>query len=156
MSGDASRVHVPLPDLWDDARAAGLDGPGLLLYRPNLLGADYFLTARAAFRLMKAQGIGSSIIFIASKSGLAASPGAAAYCRVKAMELHLARCLALEGAAFGIRVNSVNPGFVKTDFNNHTGHRTVEQGAEILVRLAVSDEHGPTMGFFSDDGPLPW
>jgi NAD(P)-dependent dehydrogenase (short-subunit alcohol dehydrogenase family) len=109
MSGDASRVHVPLPDLWDDARAAGLDGPGLLLYRPNLLGADYFLTARAAFRLMKAQGIGSSIIFIASKSGLAASPGAAAYCRVKAMELHLARCLALEGAAFGIRVNSVNP-----------------------------------------------
>jgi len=59
-------------------------------------------------------------------------------------------------APFGIRVNSVNPGFVKTDFNNHTGHRTVEQGAEILVRLAVSDEHGPTMGFFSDDGPLPW
>ena len=44
-----------------------------------------------------------------SKNALAASPGAAAYCTAKASEIHLARCLALECAPFGIRVNVVNP-----------------------------------------------
>ena len=58
---------------------------------------------------MKRQGLGGSIVFIATKNALAASPGAAAYCTAKAAEIHLARCLALEGAAAGIRVNVVNP-----------------------------------------------
>jgi NAD(P)-dependent dehydrogenase (short-subunit alcohol dehydrogenase family) len=48
-------------------------------------------------------------VFIGSKNALVASPGAAAYCTAKASELHLARCLALELAPQGIRVNVVNP-----------------------------------------------
>ncbi len=75
----------------------------------DILATGYFLVAREAFRLMKAQKLGGSIVFIASKNGLAASPGAAAYCTAKAAEIHLARCLALEGAPDGIRVNTVNP-----------------------------------------------
>src|SRR4029077_11375307 len=75
----------------------------------DILSTGYFLVSRAAFRLFKAQGIGGSIVFVGSKNALAASPGAAAYCTAKASELHLARCLALEGAPFGIRVNVVNP-----------------------------------------------
>ena len=58
---------------------------------------------------MQAQALGGAIVFIGSKNALAASPGASAYCTAKAAELHLARCLALEGAAHGIRVNVVNP-----------------------------------------------
>jgi NAD(P)-dependent dehydrogenase (short-subunit alcohol dehydrogenase family) len=57
---------------------------------------------------MKDQG-GSSIIFIGSKNAVAAAAGAAAYASAKAAGNHLARCLALEGAAEGIRVNTVNP-----------------------------------------------
>ena len=34
----------PLPNLWDDAYAAKLDEPGLLLYRSNLLGSDLRIT----------------------------------------------------------------------------------------------------------------
>jgi NAD(P)-dependent dehydrogenase (short-subunit alcohol dehydrogenase family) len=75
----------------------------------DILGKGYFLSAREAFRLFEAQQIGGSIVFIGSKNGLAASAGAAAYCSAKAAEIHLARCLALEGAAKGIRVNTVNP-----------------------------------------------
>src|SRR4029077_14277484 len=75
----------------------------------DILSTGYFLVSRAAFRLFKAQGIGGSIVFVGSKNALAASPGAAAYCTAKASEVHLARCLALEGAPFGIRVNTVNP-----------------------------------------------
>src|ERR1700682_4398759 len=44
MSGDASRADEPLPDLWDDAHAATLDGPKLLLYRSNLLRSDLRIT----------------------------------------------------------------------------------------------------------------
>jgi NAD(P)-dependent dehydrogenase (short-subunit alcohol dehydrogenase family) len=56
----------------------------------------------------------------------------------------------------GILINAVAPGFVDTDSNNHTGFLTVAQGAAVLVRLATLGADGPTGGFFSEDGPLPW
>ena len=93
------------------ASAAPFEDTSLELWNRNLsiLATGYFLAARAGYRIMKDQAIGGAIVFIGSKNGLAASAGAAAYCTAKAAEVHLARCLALEGAPFGIRVNTVNP-----------------------------------------------
>jgi rhamnulose-1-phosphate aldolase/alcohol dehydrogenase len=93
------------------ASSAPIEETTLDLWNKNMdiLSTGYFLVSREAFRLMRAQGIGGSVVFIASKNGLAASPNAAAYCTAKAAEIHLARCLALEGAEAGIRVNVVNP-----------------------------------------------
>ena len=93
------------------ASASPVEETTLALWQKNMdiLSTGYFLISRQAFLLFKSQGIGGSIVFIGSKNALAASPGAAAYCTAKAAELHLARCLALEGAPFGIRVNVVNP-----------------------------------------------
>ena len=93
------------------ASSAPVEETSLDLWDRNMsiLSTGYFLVSRAAFQTMKVQGIGGSIIFIGSKNGLAASPNAAAYCTAKASEIHLARCLALEGAPEGIRVNVVNP-----------------------------------------------
>ncbi|MFE9611829.1 SDR family NAD(P)-dependent oxidoreductase [Streptomyces sp. NPDC006012] len=56
----------------------------------------------------------------------------------------------------GILVNAVAPGFVDTDSNNHTGFLTVAQGAAVVVRLATLGADGPTGGFFSEEGPVPW
>lgn len=75
----------------------------------NILSTGYFLVAREAFRVWKAQNVGGNLIFICSKNSVAAGKNAAAYSAAKAAELHLARCLAEEGGAFGIRVNSVLP-----------------------------------------------
>jgi rhamnulose-1-phosphate aldolase/alcohol dehydrogenase len=75
----------------------------------DILVKGYFLVSRSAFRTMKQQGLGGSMVFVASKNGLVASAGASAYCTAKAAEIHLARCIALEGAPHGIRVNVVNP-----------------------------------------------
>jgi rhamnulose-1-phosphate aldolase/alcohol dehydrogenase len=93
------------------ASASPVEDTTLELWQKNMdiLTTGYFLISREAFQLLKKQGIGGSIVFIGSKNALAASPGAAAYCTAKAAELHLARCLALEGAPLGIRVNVVNP-----------------------------------------------
>lgn len=93
------------------ASAAPVEETSLALWNKNMsiLSTGYFLVSRAAFIIMRKQDMGGTIIFIASKNGLAASPGASAYCTAKASEIHLARCLALEGAPLGIRVNTVNP-----------------------------------------------
>ena len=74
-----------------------------------VLARGYFLVAREAFKVMKEQGVGGSLVFVASKNALAAGKNASAYSSAKAAELHLARCLAEEGGAHGIRVNTVNP-----------------------------------------------
>jgi rhamnulose-1-phosphate aldolase/alcohol dehydrogenase len=93
------------------ASAAAIEDTSLELWHRNIdvLATGYFLVSRQCVKLLKAQGLGGSIVFIGSKNALAASPGAAAYCTAKASELHLARCLALECAPMGIRVNVVNP-----------------------------------------------
>ena len=75
----------------------------------DVLATGYFLVSRDGFRLMQKQGLDGSIVFVGSKNALVASPDAAAYCTAKAAELHLARCLAVEAAEHGIRVNVVNP-----------------------------------------------
>ena len=93
------------------ASSAPVEDTSLALWNKNMdiLSTGYFLVSREAFRMFRVQDIGGSVVFVASKNGLAASPNASAYCTAKAAEIHLARCLALEGAEGGIRVNVVNP-----------------------------------------------
>jgi len=55
-----------------------------------------------------------------------------------------------------IKVNAADPGYVATDMNRHQGVRSVQQGASTPVRLAMLQPEGPTGGYFSDDGPVPW
>jgi rhamnulose-1-phosphate aldolase/alcohol dehydrogenase len=74
-----------------------------------VLAKGYFLVSREAFKIMKEQGVGGSLVFVASKNAMAAGKNASAYSSAKAAELHLARCLAEEGGPERIRVNSVNP-----------------------------------------------
>jgi rhamnulose-1-phosphate aldolase/alcohol dehydrogenase len=93
------------------ASASPLQDTSLAVWQHNLsvLATGYFLVSRTAYSSMLAQGLGGSIVYVASKNGLVASAGASAYCTAKAAEIHLARCIALEGAPYGIRVNVVNP-----------------------------------------------
>jgi NAD(P)-dependent dehydrogenase (short-subunit alcohol dehydrogenase family) len=57
---------------------------------------------------------------------------------------------------FGIKVNAADPGYTATDMNGHTGYRTVEQAADVAVRLATLGPDGPTAGYFFEDQILPW
>ena len=127
------------------ASSAAVEDTTLELWNRNMsiLSTGYFLVSREAFRMLKAQGLGGAIVFIASKNGLAASPGAAAYCTAKASEIHLARCLALDGAPHGIRVNVVNPDAVLRGSKIWAGewleqrastHKTDKEGLEEMYR----------------------
>jgi rhamnulose-1-phosphate aldolase/alcohol dehydrogenase len=93
------------------ASSAALTETSLTEWERNfsVLATGYFLVAREGFKVMRSQGLGGSVVFVASKNAVVAGKNASAYSAAKAAELHLARCLAEEGAADGIRVNTVNP-----------------------------------------------
>jgi len=93
------------------ASSAPVEETTVELWEKNheVLAKGYFVVSREAFRLWKRQGVGGSLVYIASKNGLVSGKNASAYSSAKAAELHLARCLADEGGAYGIRVNTVNP-----------------------------------------------
>lgn len=73
-----------------------------------------FLTTRAALRRMYKQGRGGSIIYMGSVHSKEASPLKAPYVTAKHGLIGLAKVVAREGAAHGVRANVVCPGFVRT------------------------------------------
>jgi rhamnulose-1-phosphate aldolase/alcohol dehydrogenase len=75
----------------------------------DVLTTGYFLTARAAFRAFRAQGMGGNLVIMSSKNGISPAKNVLAYATAKAAELQMTRCLAEEGGAAGIRVNAVAP-----------------------------------------------
>ncbi|WP_435258256.1 bifunctional rhamnulose-1-phosphate aldolase/short-chain dehydrogenase [Thioclava sp. FR2] len=151
------------------ASSAAVEDTSLALWNRNMdiLSTGYFLVSRDAFRLMRGQGIGGAVIFVASKNGLAASPNASAYCTAKAAEIHLARCLALEGAEAGIRVNVVNPDAVLRGSKIWSGewldqraatYKTDKEGLEemyrqrsLLKRSVLPEDIAEGVYFFASD-----
>src|SRR5882762_6737702 len=64
--------------------------------------------------------------------------------------------LAVELKDTNFKVNCVCPGFTATDFNNHQGTKTVEQGARAIVKYATLDKDEVTGKFFNEEGEIAW
>jgi len=107
----------------------------------DVLATGNFLVSREAFRILKAQGRGGSLIVVASKNALAPGKNAGAYSAAKAAELHLARCLAEEGGAHGIRVNTVNPDAVLRGSRIWDGRWRRERAATYGIAPDQLEEH---------------
>ncbi len=73
-----------------------------------------FLTTRACLRRMRDQGRGGAIIYMGSVHSKEASPLKAPYVTAKHGLIGLCKSVAKEGAAFGVRANTICPGFVRT------------------------------------------
>lgn len=113
------------------ASAAPLDETDMEMWNRNIsiLTTGYFLTLREGFKILKKQNTGGSVVVIASKNGLVASPNASAYCAAKAAEIQLSRSVAMEGAPLGIRCNVVNPDAVLRGSKIWTGKWREERAA---------------------------
>jgi NAD(P)-dependent dehydrogenase (short-subunit alcohol dehydrogenase family) len=68
----------------------------------------------------------------------------------------LTRIFADELKGTQVKVNSVCPGWVRTDMGGPGATLSVEQGAETIVWLATLPEDGPSGGFFRNKQPIPW
>jgi len=55
-----------------------------------------------------------------------------------------------------IKVNSVDPGWVRTDMGGPNAERSIEEGIEGILWAAKLPPDGPTGGFFKDGKPLDW
>ncbi|WP_284757282.1 bifunctional rhamnulose-1-phosphate aldolase/short-chain dehydrogenase [Agrobacterium sp. fls2-241-TYG-188a] len=125
------------------ASSAPVEDTTLAMWNKNIdiLATGYFLVSREAFRLFRRQKLGGNVVFVASKNGLASSPNASAYCTAKAAEIHLARCLALEGADAGIRVNTVNPDAVLRGSKIWNGEWREQRAASSKIEVTDLEEH---------------
>lgn len=81
------------------------------------------------------------------------SPG---YRLSKAALNALTRIFADELKDTNIKVNSVCPGWVRTDMGGPNAPRSPKEGTDTIVWLATLPDDGPTGGFFRDRKPIPW
>lgn len=98
------------------------------------------------------------IVNVSSGAGQLSSMStyAPAYSMSKAALNAWTRLLAASYRKSGVLVNSVDPGWVRTEMGGPSAPRSVEQGADTIVWLATLPSTGPTGGFFHDRRPIEW
>jgi rhamnulose-1-phosphate aldolase/alcohol dehydrogenase len=132
LVSNAGMAHVaPLDELaladWERSLAVNATG--------------HFLVAREAVRLFKEQGLGGSIVFVATKNVTAPGKDFGAYSAAKAAEAQLARVLAIEGGEHGIRVNMVNPDAIFDDSGLWSEEVRRQRAATYGIPVDQLEEH---------------
>ena len=123
--------------------------------RTNLYGP--LLLAQELVPLMKQQHYGRIVNVSSGMGQLSEMEGKSPTYRISKTALNaLTRILAAETQGYNILVNSVCPGWVRTDMGGPNAERTVEQGASGIVWAATLPDDGPSGGFFRDGQPIPW
>ena len=121
----------------------------------NLLGA--WRLSEAFVPLMQRNGYGRIVNISNGMGALNDMGGGSPAYRVSKTALNaLTRILASELRGSGILVNSVSPGWVRTDMGGSDASRSVEEGADTPIWAATLPDNGPTGGFFRDRRPVSW
>jgi NAD(P)-dependent dehydrogenase (short-subunit alcohol dehydrogenase family) len=115
------------------------------------------LLCQALVPLMRSNGYGRIVNVSSGMGQLSEMNGRWPAYRFSKVSLNaLTRILADELAGTNILVNSVCPGWVRTDMGGPGATRSVQQGADTIVWLATLPDGSPSGGFFRDRKPIPW
>jgi NAD(P)-dependent dehydrogenase (short-subunit alcohol dehydrogenase family) len=143
-SGRPSRSALAVPP--EDLRRA---------FETNTLGA--YRTIQALAPAMRDRGYGRIVNVSSGMGQLADMHGGSPAYRVSKVGLNaLTRILAHELAGTGVLVNSVCPGWVRTDMGGPSARLSSEEGVETIVWAATLPDDGPSGGFFRYKQPIPW
>lgn len=124
-------------------------------FRTNTLGA--FQMCQLAVPLMKRAGFGRIVNVSSGMGQLSDMGGGYAAYRISKTALNaVTKIFAEENAGTNVLVNSVCPGWVRTDMGGAGAERTVEQGAETITWAATLPDDGPSGGFFRDKKKIDW
>lgn len=151
-------IYLEAPHRQPQLPSSALEQPVHMLrhsLEANLVG-PYRLT-QLAVPLMRAGGYGR-IVNVSSGSGqLDDMEGGDVGYRVSKTGLNaLTRIFAAELMDTGILVNSMCPGWVRTEVGGEEAPRTPAEGADTAVWLATLPADGPNGGFFRERRPIPW
>lgn len=119
--------------------------------------SQYHLTMLAVPHLIKTKG---NIVNVSSVTGMRSFPNCLAYCMSKAALDQFTRCIALELAPKGVRVNAVNPGVIRTGLHKKGGMSEEEYEAFLnkcaqthaLGRPGEASEVSAVIAFLAGDG----
>lgn len=109
-----------------------------------------------ALPMMQRKGYGRIVNVSTGMAGLAEMGTGAVPYRISKTALNAITRIAAGEAGGNIKVNSVCPGWVRTDMGGPGATRSVEQGAAGIVWAAILPDTGPTGGFFRDGKPIAW
>ncbi|MDY0928787.1 SDR family oxidoreductase [Enterobacter sp. CFBP8995] len=105
--------------------------------------------------VMMSSGVGS-LTLITDPTSIYSSVNFLDYTSSKVALNAVTVSFAKELEPFGIKVNAVEPGHVRTDLNGNTGFLTPDEGASTAIKMALTGPDGPTGGFFGSHGRQPW
>jgi NAD(P)-dependent dehydrogenase (short-subunit alcohol dehydrogenase family) len=105
--------------------------------------------------VMMGSGVGS-LTLITDPTSIYSSVNFLDYTTSKVALSAVTVAFAKELEPFGIKVNVVEPGNVRTDLNDNEGMLTPDEGAATVIKMATINDDGPTGGFFGSHGRQPW
>lgn len=124
-------------------------------FNTNTLGP--FLLTQKIFPMMKQEGYGRIVNISSGMSQLSEPQTAYAAYRISKTALNMVtNIFATEAQGSDICVNSVSPGWVRTDMGGPNADRSVEQGIKGVIWAATLPKGGPNGGFFRDGEAIPW
>lgn len=120
----------------------------------NALGA--YRLMQAFLPMMNQAGYGR-IVNVSSGMGSLSDMGASwpAY-RASKVALNAFTILFAHEARGNVKINSVCPGWVRTEMGGPSASRSIEEGVAGIVWAATLPDDGPTGGFFRDGEPVAW
>ncbi len=123
-------------------------------FETNTLGALAMM--QVALPRMAAGGYGRVVNLSTGMAGLSEMGGGHLGYRLSKVALNALTRIAHAEASAGVLVNSVCPGWVKTEMGGPNAPRSVADGARGVIWAATLPEDGPSGGFFRDGKPIPW
>ena len=155
--------NAGIPGIYPSAPEAQSISDIMTVYNTNVFGV---IRVTQAFLPLLKMGDAPRIIMVSSGLGSLewVSDRTHPYSQVAAL-VYTSSKTALNGVTvafanglseYGISVNAVDPGYTATDFNGHTGYRTVSEAARGIVWLAAEASQTLTAGFYFDEKRAPW
>lgn len=121
----------------------------------NLIGA--YNTSRALIPLMQENQYGRVVMVSSGYGAMAAMTARNGSYKISKLALNgLCRILASEVNPREIKINTMAPGWVRTDMGGPMAQRSPAQGAETIIHLATLPDDGPTGFFFQDKKTISW
>lgn len=147
-----------------DSKAGEFNPTSALTISPELILRTFEINTLSAYRmcqtffpLMQKNGYGRVVNVSSGMGQLSEMEGGWPAYRISKTALNaVTKLFAAETWNQDILVNSVCPGWVRTDMGGQSAQRSPEQGADTIVWAATLPKGGPNGSFFRDRKPIPW